>query len=283
VLGCGYLGKRVALRWRANGHDVFVSTRSAQRGDELSKQGLQPVICDITDSTSLDNLPQPDSVLFAVGFDRSSGRTISEVYVQGLRNVLSALSDSVNRMIYISSTGIYSQNDGQWVDEDSPCEPNRDGGKACLDAEQLLAGHTIGAKTNVLRLAGIYGPERVPSRKDVVGGEPIIAPSHGYLNLIHVDDAADIIIAVEQKAQAPRTYLVSDGHPVPRRDYYREIARRFGASEPEFIEPSEQDPAAQRATSDKRISNQRLLDELHVSLKYPTYREGLTHIVRVEN
>jgi len=280
IFGCGYLGKRVASRWLECGHDVFVSTRSNQRADDFSKQGLRPIVCDITEPTSLANLPSTETVLFAVGFDRTSGRSISEVYGDGLRNVLHALPSSIQRMIYISSTGVYSQDDGQWVNEDSTCQPKREGGKACLAAEQLLANHPIGAKTNVLRLAGIYGPERVPRLNDVKAGKPLAAPSHGHLNLIHVDDAADIAVAVDQRAAVPRTYLVSDGHPVLRREYYCEIARLLGANEPQFTEPADQDPAAQRAASDKRISNQRLLDELHVSFRYPSYREGLTELLR---
>jgi nucleoside-diphosphate-sugar epimerase len=275
VFGCGYLGLRVAMRWLKAKHAVYAVTRSRERGNAFERDGLHAVVCDIMEPASLTHLPHADTVLFAVGFDRTRQRTIHDVYVDGLRNALDALPDDIRRFIYISSTGVYSQENGQWVDESSPCEPHRDGGKACLDAERLLATHPIGSKSNVLRLAGIYGPGRLPRRADVVNGRPIFAPSLGYMNLIHVDDAADIVLAVDQRAPTPRTYLVSDGHPVLRRDYHRELARLCDAPEPNFVEPAATSAIAQRAASSKRISNRRLLDELAVSLKYPSYREGL--------
>ena len=91
-------------------------------------------------------------------------------------------------LLYISSTGVYGDADGEWVDETTPCRPAREGGKACLAAEQVLAEHPLGKRSVVLRPAGIYGPDRIIRAEALRRGEPIDAPADGYLNLIHVDD-----------------------------------------------------------------------------------------------
>lgn len=282
VFGCGYLGRRVSERWLAGGDEVFAVTRSPERAREFRDQGLQPIVADVTRPETLAGLPPVATVLFAVGFDRNSGHSIQEVYVAGLRNVLAALPLSYSRFIYISSTGVYGQTAGQRVDEDSPCQPTRDGGKACLAAEETLAGHVAGGTAMILRMAGIYGPGRVPRLREMKAGEPIAAASDGYLNLIHVDDAADIVVGVES-LEPPRLYNVSDGHPVTRRVYYEEVARLLGAPTPRFQPLSPESHAAQRASSAKRVDNARLLSDLSPPFRFPSYREGLSAIAALPN
>jgi nucleoside-diphosphate-sugar epimerase len=279
VFGCGYLGLRVAMRWRDRGDAVVAVTRSRERAAELARLGLKPCVADVIDCASLADLPAARSVLFAVGHDRRSGRSIGEVFVEGLRNVLDALPRETERFLYISSTGVYGQSEGEWVDETSPCYPMREGGQACLQAERLLQGHPIGARAVILRMGGIYGPGRIPRLSDLQEGRPIAAPEHGYLNLIHVDDAAAIVLNAECKAPAPSLYNVTDGHPVLRGDYFREVARRVGAPPPRFVAPPDDDPRAQRAASDKRVSNRALVERLAPRFRFPTYREGLAGIV----
>ena len=230
--------------------------------------------------STLENLPEADTVLFAVGHERGSGHSIRQLYVNGLRNVLDHLPSNVNRFIYVSSTGVYGQSDDSWVDELSPCEPTREGGRACWQAELVLRGHRLGRRAIVLRMAGIYGPGRIPRRKELQAGLPIDAPSEGYLNLIHVDDAASAVIAAEQHAPLPSVYCVSDGHPVIRREYFRELAALLGAAEPRFREPSRNAPAAERAGASKRVSNQKMLAELKLDPVYSSYRQGLAAIIR---
>jgi nucleoside-diphosphate-sugar epimerase len=279
IFGCGYLGRRVASRWVSGGRQVAAVTRSVERANELLAEGIHPLVADVNSPASLAKLPPAATVLFAVGYDRTSGLPIREVYVEGLRAVLAALPDTVECFIYVSSTGVFAQHDGQWVDEDSPAEPVREGGRACLEAERLLAAHPLGRRAMVLRMAGIYGPGRLPRRREIEAGESLAAPSEGYLNLIHVDDAAEVVLAAERSASRPSMYLVSDGHPVSRGEYYAELARLVGAPPPRFQHPGPDSPAAQRAESSKRISNARLLDELHVELSYPSYKEGLASVV----
>ncbi len=282
LLGCGYLGRRVAEVWHASGETVHVVTRSVEHARQFRQQGLTPIVADVARPATLVDLPSAETVLYAVGFDRTAGLSIHEVYVKGLEAVLDALPATTGRIIYISSTGVYGQTGGDWVDEDSPCRPERDGGRACLAAEQLLAAHRLGQRAIILRLAGLYGPGRIPRRRELLAGTPLPVPADGYLNLIHVDDVARRVVPAAQQAPVPRTYLVADGHPVLRREYYLELARLLGAPTPTFEAPASGSPAAARASSDKRASNRRMLEELRVKLAYPSYREGLSAILAAE-
>jgi nucleoside-diphosphate-sugar epimerase len=273
IFGAGYLGQRVAALWRDAGRDVHVVSRSADRAALLAAEGFRPHVADVTRLETLSDFPDGGTVLFAVGFDRTSGRTIGEVYAGGLANVLAALGDRPQRFLYISSTGVYGPGDGGWIDEDTPCHPDREGGQACLAAEQALAASPLGPRSILLRLAGTYGPGRLPRAADLLAGRPVAAQPDTHLNLIQVDDAARIVLLAEQ-AVAPRTYVVSDGHPVLRREYFAELARLLRAPPPTFAPPSPESPP-QRGASDRKASNARLLGELRPQLEYPSYREGL--------
>lgn len=282
IFGCGYLGGRVARLWRQAGHEVFVVTRSTDRARAMTAEGYRAIVADVLQPSTLANLPAADTVLYAIGHDRGSGASMHEVYVDGLRAVLGALPAATGKFIYVSSTGVYAQSHGATVDEDSPCEPTREGGRACLAAEAVLAADRLGNRGIVLRMAGLYGPGRIPNAAEVRSGRPLAVPASGCLNLIHVDDAAALVLAAAERARPPRTFLVSDGQPVERRAYYTELARLLGVEAPRFISPPADDPAAARASTDKRVNNARMVAELAVRLDYPSYREGLTAIVAAE-
>lgn len=279
IFGCGYLGGRVAERWHDAGHEVVVVTRSKEKADAFRRNGQCAIVADVTDATTLSKLPPADTVLFAVGFDRAAGGSIETVYAGGMRNVLAALPAGVGRFIYISTTGVYGKGAGEWVDEDTPPDPQREGGKASLAAEQLLAASPFADRSVVLRLAGIYGPGRVPFLDKLRAGEPLPAVSTGHLNLIHVDDAAAIVDAAATHSRPTNVYCVSDGHPVLRGDYYQEIARLVGAPPPTFVPPDPNSPRAARAEADRRVNNARMLSDFKFKLIYPDYRAGLAAIL----
>jgi nucleoside-diphosphate-sugar epimerase len=279
IFGCGYLGSRVAKRWLAEGHAVHAVTRSARRAAEFEAAGLHPIVADIMQPATLKSLPAVETVLYAVGHDRSGSAAMRDVYVGGLANALASLPGGTGRVIYISSTGVYGFHGGEWVNEDTPCRPDRESGRACLAAEAMLRQHGFGQKSVILRLAGIYGPDRIPRASQLLAGEPIAAPSEGFLNLIHVDDAAAAVLLCERRAMPPALYVVADGRPPQRRDYYAELARLLGAPPPRFASPPHDSPAAERAVSDKRIDSSRIQAELGFSPQFPTYREGLAAIV----
>jgi nucleoside-diphosphate-sugar epimerase len=277
IVGCGYLGLRVAERWLAAGHEVGAVTRSLARAEELRRLGIKPIEADVTRPETLAALPAAETVLYAVGYDRSGTQSRWEVYVGGLENFLLHAPAGIERLIYISSTGVYGQSDASWVDEQTECRPERDAGRAFWAAEQRLAAHTLGRRSIVLRMAGLYGPGRVPHRADLLAGRTLAVATDGYLNLIHVDDMADVVLAAEAKAPLPRLYVAADGHPAPRAAYYRYLAELLGVEQLELVSPAQGSAAGERARSNKRASNVRLRTELGVEFRYPSYVEGLRH------
>ena len=279
VVGCGYLGTPVAEQWLRDGHRVYVLTRSAEHAELFSRQGMVPIQGDITVPETLVDLPEVDHVLCAVGYDRRAGLSIETVYVEGLTHLLDALSTLTTRLIYVSSTGVYGQNDGSWIDENSPCQPIREGGVACLEAERCLQSHTLGRRSVILRMCGIYGPGRVPRIADIKAGRPITSPEYGYLNLIHREDAVRSILLAEENADPPDLILVGDGCPVLRRDYFSYLAELLDTDLPAFAVPRNDAAVSERALSDKRVTNRRMLDVLRIRLEYPSFREGLKSVV----
>lgn len=279
IIGCGYLGRRVAEKWVADGHQVFALTRSQQHAEDFRESGILPLIGDVMSPESLPDFPEVELVLYSVGFDRNSGHSIGDVYIQGVKNILEVLPNSVKRVIYISSTGVYGQTDGSWVNEQSATIPTRPGGIACLKAEQILQQGRFGERTTVLRLAGIYGPDRIPRLEQIKSGEPMSIPQDGWLNLIHVDDAVTVVDAVVTQEPKQSCYLVSDGSPVNRGEYLAEIAAILKAPPITFVSADPNTAVSQRASGTKRISHRCLADEFNILWRYPTYREGLASIL----
>ncbi len=279
IVGCGYLGLRVARRWMAAGHEVAGLVRSANRAESLARESIRPIVADVTQPSTLRDLPAADTLLYAVGYDPAGGASRSALHVDGLRAVLDAVSPQVRRVILISSTGVYEERGGGWVDESSPCQPLRESGRALLAAEEVLAAHRLGGLGIVLRLAGIYGPGRLPRRAELVSGEALPIAAGVYVNLIHVEDAAAAVLATEAYASPPRTYIIADGHPVERREYLAELTRQFGLPPPLFRDPLPGEAVGRRG-GNKRASNARMFAELQLKLTYPTYREGLAEAVK---
>ena len=282
VFGYGYLGHRVAKRWRDAGLRPYVITRSEERACGIRQSGLHAIVADIMEPQSIRNLPPAKTVLYAVGYDRRGSHSRHEVTINGLMHVLNALPETVERFLYISSTGVYGQANGETVDEKSPCLPQREGGRICLAAERRLATHAMGQRSVILRMAGIYGPGRIPYLDLLRRGEPLAVATEGHLNLIHVEDAVQAVMAAERQIQTPAVVCVSDGVPVLRGQYYLEIARQMGISPPSFVPPTADHPTGQRATSDKRICNERLKSELEVSLLFPSFRQGIADAIDEE-
>ena len=299
IFGIGYLGSRVANLWRDQRDYTWASTRRDNPTEAMLVARTLTAQADVTKPETLywlreisSHMGSPtESLLYAVGYDRTAGPDIHSVYADGLKNVLAALPASVTRVIYISTTGVYGTAGGGWVDETTPTAPHRDGGKASLAAEEILRAHPLGRRSAILRLAGIYGPGRVPYLDKLRANEPITAPSAGWLNLIHVDDAARIVVAIDRwlakrsEEDGPHVFCVSDGVPAVRGEYYAEAARLIGAPAPQFTTPLADSPAAARAGADRRVSNAKLREWMAttgLALQYPSYHEGLAQILHAE-
>ncbi|HET6426107.1 MAG TPA: SDR family oxidoreductase [Planctomycetaceae bacterium] len=277
IFGCGYLGERVARRWHALQRPVIAVTRSAERAADWQSRGWLPVVADVGDPSTLRGLPEADTVLFAIGYDRQGSYSQRAIYVDGLAAVLEAMKNRCRRFLYVSSSSVYGQHDGEWVDETSPCEPTQPGGQLCLEAEALVhAAFSAPGTGVVLRFAGIYGPDRLLSRiESLRTGQPLTGRPDAWLNLIHVDDGVSAVIAAAEAAQPSDCYLVNDDEPVPRGDYYRHLAAMVHAPPPTFDETT---PSPRGSGGlNKRCRNVRIHKELVPHWRFPTYREGLAN------
>jgi nucleoside-diphosphate-sugar epimerase len=270
IIGCGYVGRRLAARWQQQGHEVFATTRKPERAAEFAALGWNPIICDILNP--LAELPAVDVAVIAVGFDRRSGRTMREVYVDGLRQVLPAIPGGC-KLIYISSTSVYGQTNGEWVDENSETIQLESSGQVVWEAEAVLRG--LRPDGIILRFAGIYGPNRLLREQALWQGKPIAARPDRWLNVIQVDDGVRAIEAAETKGKTGDIYNVADNEPVHRTDFFNHLAEQLGAPAPRF-EPVPEAKGPSHEITNRRISNRRMREELEVELKYPNYREGIS-------
>ena len=277
IFGCGYVGRRVASAWIGAVHEVFAVTRTQKNSDLFRQSGIQPIVADICNVDSIALLPVVDVVLYAVGFDQHSGRSREEVTCGGLRNVLSRINSRCTRFIYISSTSVFGQSLGEWVDESSECNPTQPGGRNCIEAERLVWEYFPNRDTpgaTVLRFAGIYGPERLLSRvESIKAGMSVAGRGDSWLNLIHVDDAVSAVLACEKIGSPFETYVVADDRPVLRSEYYGLLAELVGGPAPIF----KPDEASARGSGglNKRCSNKKLREQLNWVLAFPTIEMGL--------
>jgi nucleoside-diphosphate-sugar epimerase len=283
IIGCGYLGQRLAVRLRQRGDRVLGTVRSQSRATVIAALGIEPVVADVLAPDSLDRLPEADRIFYCVGFDRAAGASMRAVYVDGLQNVLDRLPRGVTRLVYAGSTGVYGQTDGEWVDEDSPTAPQHDSGRVSLEAEERIAtwgrSHERSAAAIILRFAGLYGPGRIVRRSILERGEPIAGDPDKFLNLIHIDDAAQAASAALEASRAGPLYVVSDDRPVTRREYYGRMASLLGAPEPRFQPPVPGSSESARDATNKRVANLRVKRDLGLTLLYPDITTGLTTCV----
>ena len=273
IIGCGYLGRRIAALWYAQHHRVFATTRSAARAEEWRALGLQPILCNVLDPASLCSLPRVESIAYCVGLDQSAGESMHKVYVDGLANVLAALPKPAPRFLYVSSTSVYGQTEGEEVDESATTEPQEESGKVVLEAEGLLLAQLPSAV--ILRFAGIYGPGRLMRAQALKAGEPIVGNAEKWLNLIHVEDGATVVVAADEQAAPGSIFNVSDGAPVLRRAFYTKLAEVLGSPQPRFVPLPAGAIAPPQERGHRRIVSRRMREELGMTLRYPNYEAGL--------
>ncbi|MGL4551697.1 MAG: SDR family oxidoreductase [Gemmataceae bacterium] len=259
IVGCGYLGTRVAARLLARGDHVIATTRKPERADAFRRAGIDPFLFDVLSPTPL---PAADAVIHAVGFDRTQGVPMRAVYVDGLRNVL-ARTDLGTRFVHVSSTSVYGQTGGEWVDEDAVTEPRDEAGRVVLEAERLVRDHR--RTPVILRFAGTYGPGRQIGAVGLRAGKPVAGDPDKWLNLVHVEDGAAAVVAALSRGEG--VLNVADGSPVLRRDYYAHLAALIGAGPPTFAPTP--DPA------NRRIDAARMSERLGVVPRFVDYRAGL--------
>jgi len=269
IAGCGFVGTRLAERLAQRGCDVF----ALRRGEVRPPPGVRPLRADLSRLETLDCLPLDiDVVVYAAGAGAPSEEAYRAAYLDGvdrLFRVLRERGEAPRRVLFCSSTAVYAQRRGEWVDEDSPTRPTRFNGELLLSAERMLQAVVRGAI--VVRLGGIYGPGRTRLIDRVRSGEARVRSHPHFTNRIHRDDAAGVLETLAL-AQSPRhdRYLGVDDEPADEADVLRFLASRLGVDEPALSESASGPPA--RAGS-KRCKNDRVRSEGY-RFTYPSFREG---------
>ncbi len=284
ICGCGYVGTEAGRILAASGHEVYGLTRSGVRADGLRAAGIRPVIGDISHVSGLRQLQGPfDWIVNTVSSGHGGAEAYRTTYLEGARNLLLWLRGQPSaRLIYTSSTGVYGQSSGEWVDEDSPAEPDGETGQILRETERtLLAGAESGlTEVTILRVSGIYGPGRGYLFRQFIRGEvsSATAPSH-WMNMIHRDDVAAAICAALSHPAAGGILNVTDNEPVTGPEFMAWMESQLGAprSQPEI--PTAQAPA-KRGPSNKRVSNRRIRERLGWAPAYPTFREGYASAIQ---
>jgi len=279
IIGCGYVGTEVGLQLVQLGHEVAGLRRSAEAAVELASYGIRPLCADITDSVSLRQLtPDFDWVVNCAASTSGGGlEDYRRVYLEGTRNLVRWLrKSSLLKFAYTSSTSVYGQNDGSWVDESCPTEPASPTGKVLAETEQeLIRAHRDNAlPAVVLRVAGIYGPGRGYYLRQLKSGEARIEGTGArFINMVHRDDVAGAIIAALEHGKAGSVYNVCDQEPVPQAELYGWLAKRLGLPVPSAARDSTTGPGRRHVTN-KKISSRKLREELGYRFRYPTFRDG---------
>jgi len=225
----------------------------------------------------LSALPEADLCLYALGYDRTASADKRTVYVNGLRNVLQSLRGRVGRLLYISSSSVYGQDAGEWVNEDAPCEPISEGGRICLEAEgvvrEFFPAEAASPAGPILRLTGIYGPGRlIARRQQLLDAVPLTGNPRAWLNLIHVDDAVRAALRLAASDSPPLLSLLSDAAPLQRGDFYRAMAERLGAPEPGFA-------GGEDNSLGKRCDSRRIREALGLELQHPRAIDALAELI----
>lgn len=284
IIGCGYAGLRLGAELKKLGHMVFGLRRSVPSADGLA-QGMEWLRADISKPEDLAAVPNNfDWIVNTVSSSHGGAAEYRNAYLTGTRNVLNWLSGAgVKKYVYTSSTSVYGQTGGEIVKETSAAEPASETAKILLETEGLLlaAAREKQCPAVILRVAGIYGPDRGFLLQQYLKNEArIIGKGERHLNMIHVDDLAGVIIAALRAGRPGEIYNVTDDEPVAEIHFFRWLSETLGKWMPPF---APEEGVRKRALTDKRIQNRKLKMELGCQLKYPTFRQGYTaEIQRLE-
>lgn len=292
IFGCGYVGMEVARRALERGWQVTALTRNIKKAASLREMGVAQVVTADLDSDSwhADIDSHQDFVLNAVSSAGGGLEGYRKSYINGQRSLLDwAARGRIGTLVYTSATSVYPQSDGQWVDEDTSNEGASPTGQLLLEAEQLLpeASSSV-ARTFILRLGGIYGPDRHYLLNKLRAGENQFSGSgDSWLNLIHRDDIAT---AVETCFAAPagignRTYNLTDGNPAMRGEIIGWLAEQIGAPPPVFEASLSGKRDSGRRSANGNLPNRRIvIDRIKAELgwkpTYPSYRKGFTQLLQ---
>lgn len=293
IVGCGYVGLPLGAELVRLGHEVFGLRRNASAEAELTAAGVKPLVADVTRPETLAKLPREfDWVVNCVASRGGSVEDYRRIYLQGTRHLLDWLAPSPpKKFVYTSSTSVYGQADGSPVKETSSTEPVTDTAKVLLETELVLLG-TCGSRGHsphptfpgiILRVAGIYGPERGHWLRQFLSSEArMTGDGARFLNMIHRDDVIGCIIAAVKNGRAGEIYNAVDDEPVSQVNFFRWLAEELGKALPPSV-PENFGENRKRGGTNKRVSNRKLKMELGYQFKYPNFRLGYSaEILRLE-
>jgi nucleoside-diphosphate-sugar epimerase len=287
IVGCGYVGLPLGAELVKQGHEVFGIRRGSAANAELAAAGIHPVTADITQRSDLAKLPAPfEWVVNTVSSSKGGADEYRAVYLEGTRNLIEWLAPAPpKKFVYTSSTSVYAQTDGSLVKEDAAAAPHSPTSQLLVETEALLQQAARDRKfpAVILRVAGIYGPERGHLFQQYLRNEARIASKgERFLNMIHRDDVVNAIIAALKSGRPGEIYNAVDDEPVAQIHFFRWLSETLGKSMPPFA-TGEELAGRKRGVTNKRVSNRRLKSELGVRFKYPTFRQGYTaEILRLD-
>lgn len=276
--GLGYSVTPLAERLVTEGHRVIGTTRSQEKADTLKAKGIEPALWDAGQPVPADWLGHADTMIISVAPDKNGCPVAQALGDAPLRKGM--------KILYLSSSGVYGDHDGAWVDEETVPLPDTERGHRRLAAEHQWQVRTSAAQATLTlcRLAGIYGPGRnaIESLQDKTAGakaglaQRIIKPGQVF-NRIHRDDISGGLYALLHHDSPPDIVNFSDDEPSPPQDVISFAAELLAMEPPPAVpfEEAEMSPMARSFYRDnKRLRNDRLKAVMG-PLTYPTYREGL--------
>jgi nucleoside-diphosphate-sugar epimerase len=277
VIGCGYVGLPLAAELARAGHDVFGLRRTADDG-ELARSAIKPLVADIAAPETLAGLPSGfDWVVNTVSSGKGGVDEYHRVYLDGTHHLIEWLGRApLRKYVYTSSTSVYAQTDGAWVTEESPAEPQSETSRILVETERVLsdAAQKSGFPAVMLRVAGIYGPERGHLFQQYLRGEARLdGDGSRLLNMVHRDDVVRSVISALERGTPGQVYNVADDEPVTQREFFTWFSDQLHMPLPPTADSSAQSPR-KRGLTNKRVSNRKLRLELGCELKYPTFRQG---------
>ncbi|MDH5535019.1 MAG: SDR family oxidoreductase [Betaproteobacteria bacterium] len=279
IIGCGDVALRMVPLLRGR-YRIYALSRSPQRFAVLRALGVTPVRGDLDDPHSLDvigGLAQD-----VVHFAPPPANGVHDTRTLHLVAALAKGQSLPQQVVYISTSGVYGNCDGALVEETRPARPQTDRARRRADAERRLRewGARSRVRISILRVPGIYAADRLPLER-LAKGTPALAPEDdAYVNHVHADDLARIVVAALYRAHPNRSYNAADDAPHKMGDYFDLVADRFGLPRP---------PRVARALAEaiipqnllsfmresRRLVNRRLKRELRARLRYPTVQQGI--------
>ncbi|MDX8408160.1 MAG: SDR family oxidoreductase [Mariprofundaceae bacterium] len=284
ILGCGYVGERLARSCIADGMRVIGTTRNGEHAEALERQGIEPLLIGSPADLSASILQSVDAVLDSIPLERPE-KGVRAGQPRWLPRLVPGMKH-IRWLGYLSSTGVYGDANGAWVDEAWACHPGSRRGSERLKAERAWLDSGLAAE--VFRLAGIYGPGRNIFARLRAGGYKAVKwnPPH-YSSRIHVDDVVAALMAAMNKPEPGRIVNLADDLPLPHDEYVQEVARLIDAPGPVILSPERGELELSPAMLDffrdnKRVSNRLLHQELLPALKYPDFRSAVSDLLASE-